>query len=371
VKRWIAFAAAGSALACATLAAAASAASAAATDAHRHGGVAVDDSALPVGPPGLAEPMLTIPGGVPADRKTKEDEGAFRLLCNYGKMSYDDPIVYPGQPGRAHLHTFFGNNSITAATTPASIRAPGSKSGCRGGDVNLSGYWVPSMVDTASRKPIVPKYIVVYYKTGTGPWMRDWHRANKPLVMQPMPQGLVMIAGDASNANPDKAEAAFSCFTDAPGAGHRAMGSSIPACKPTEMVRMRIDFPQCWDGKNLDSPDHRSHMAKPVEWHADPDGQWDPSHPFKCPSTHPVLLPLLSEIIDWPVLSGQDTARWRLSSDTYDAALPGGYSAHADWMNGWDEEIKTIWTRECMQKQRDCGSFNVGDGRGAIEFQGN
>ena len=66
MKRWIAFAAAGSALACATLAVPASAA---ATDAHRHGGIAVDDSALPVGPPGLAEPMLTIPGGVRSEER--------------------------------------------------------------------------------------------------------------------------------------------------------------------------------------------------------------------------------------------------------------------------------------------------------------
>ena len=37
-----------------------------------------------------------------------------------------------------------------------------------------------------------------------------------------------------------------------------------------------VSVPQCWDGVNLDSPDHKSHMAYPVGG---------------CPSTHPVPFP--------------------------------------------------------------------------------
>ena len=36
-------------------------------------------------------------------------------------------------------------------------------------------------------------------------------------------------------------------------------------------------FPSCWDGKNLDSPDHKSHMSYPNG--AFNDGTCPPSHP--------------------------------------------------------------------------------------------
>ena len=31
-----------------------------------------------------------------------------------GQLKADDPIVYPGQPGRSHLHQFFGNDAADA-----------------------------------------------------------------------------------------------------------------------------------------------------------------------------------------------------------------------------------------------------------------
>jgi hypothetical protein len=40
--------------------------------------------------------------------------------------------------------------------------------------------------------------------------------------------------------------------------------ASIPTCPGSSYLSAKITFPGCWDGKNLDSPDHRSHMAYPV-----------------------------------------------------------------------------------------------------------
>ena len=128
-----------------------------------------------------------------------------------------------------------------------------------------------------------------------------------------------------------------------------------------------INFPQCWDGVNLDSPDHKSHMAGVVGWGQSPD----PQRQMRCPTTHPVVLPRVSFTVEYPVPAGADTTKWRLSSDTYDRALPGGYSFHADWMNGWDPAISDLWGNKCMQERRECGSYNLGDGRVSIEFQGN
>jgi hypothetical protein len=33
----------------------------------------------------------------------------FFANCRFSHTNNDDPIVYPGEPGRSHAHTFFGN----------------------------------------------------------------------------------------------------------------------------------------------------------------------------------------------------------------------------------------------------------------------
>jgi hypothetical protein len=56
-------------------------------------------------------------------------------------------------------------------------------------------------------------------------------------------------------------------------------------------IRTQVTFPTCWDGVNLDSPDHQSHVAYatiPYEPYAPPTGQ---ENRGKCPETHPVHLP--------------------------------------------------------------------------------
>jgi len=304
--------------------------------------------------------MLSQTNGIPAVAPPYE-EGAFRLLCNWTKMSYDDPIVYPGQPGLAHHHTFFGNTAIDAYTTPDNIRAKGNAS-CRGGAINLSGYWVPSVIDTATNKPLVPKYLIVYYKTGYWPFMGDGSQ------MQPMPHGLRMITGDSTAEG--QGEGWFACMLTMPDGGltnrSGSGGSEIPTnCAPTDIVRARISFQQCWDGVNLDSPDHKSHMATPVAYNSP-----DSSRPFRCPVTHPVVLPLVTFTVDYDIPAGSSSANFRLSSDT-DRSKPAGRSMHGDWMNGWDTAISNLWGIKCMRERRDCGSANLGDGRVTVEFQGN
>ncbi len=47
-------------------------------------------------------------------------------------------------------------------------------------------------------------------------------------------------------------------------------------------IRATVIFPSCWDGENLDSPDHKSHVA------------YAPGSALagdRCPATHPVRIP--------------------------------------------------------------------------------
>jgi hypothetical protein len=64
------------------------------------------------------------------------------------------------------------------------------------------------------------------------------------------------------------------------------------------------------------------------------------------------------------VVQTKDAAKaWRLSSDTYDMSLPGGYSSHGDWFNGWKKDISDLWNADCVQATKDCHAHLLGDGR--------
>jgi hypothetical protein len=326
-----------------------------------YGGVFVDTTNLPIPQPGIDYVTLANTGVIPALPAPTdwEHDGAFRVLCNWSHMSFDDPIVYPAQPGVAHHHTFFGNTGIDAFSTSENIRAKG-KATCRGGTINMSGYWVPSMIDTATHKPIVPRELMIYYKTGLYAYMND------NSVLQPVPKGLKMIAGNSAGSAPGIGS--FECLIPSLGVARAgSSGRSIPAqCQPGDRLRTILPFPQCWDGVNLDSPDHKSHMAYPIAfWTGDPYRQ------YRCPASHPVVLPQITYLISYDVPGDGNTSTWRLSSDVYDASKPGGYSLHGDWMNGWDPAISDLWGVVCIRDRRNCGAANLGDGRMTLEFQGN
>ena len=270
----------------------------------------------------------------------------FRTICDFSHMAKDDPIVFPGQPGKSHVHAFFGNTAADAFLTPENIRTRG-KSTCRGGTIDLSARWQPVMVDDRTSKAIKPSLMIVYYKSGA------WVDIKQ---IQPLPPGLRMIAGNPKATTSEEAGAsAFVCN------GIQQAGvdlHAIPQCAGGEAIWAAVLFPQCWDGKNLDSPDHKSHM------HYGGDQAGPTALSNGCPASHPVLLPLITLTVVYPAWT--DPEQWkhaRLSSDMYDRAKPGGYSLHGDWFNGWDPEINKAWTVSCLNAGKDCGAELLGDNR--------
>jgi len=171
-------------------------------------------------------------------------------------------------------------------------------------------------------------------------------------VIQAMPAGLRMIAGDPTNSKPGSAGTRFKCI-GGPNDSNDRYGSEIPNCDAGASVYQEIFFPQCWDGRNLDSPDHKSHMSYVVQV----------SGRYVCPSTHPVALPQVTFNIAYTVQTKDAARAWRLSSDTYDTSLPGGYSSHGDWFNGWEKAVSDTWNAACVQASKDCHAHLLGDGR--------
>ena len=293
----------------------------------------VNTALIPVGSAGSSVERVNATSERPG---SSDGTGAFRTVCDFSHMLFDDPIVYPGQPGRSHLHAFFGNTGVNGNATANSIATTGSST-CRGGILNRSSYWVPAMIDTRDSRPIRPLSSNFYYKTG--------YYGVAPSTVQSIPPGLRMIAGDPKNAAPgaqyERMPFDYTC-------GASPKSSSIPNCPVGSEVTQHIYFPQCWDGVNLDSPDHKSHMAYPTGG---------------CPASHPVPLPEITFNIHYAVTEANSTSRWRLSSDNYSSSLPGGYSAHADWFDGWRPDVMDAFVRNCDRPALDCRSHLLGDGR--------
>ena len=88
----------------------------------------------------------------------------------------------------------------------------------------------------------------------------------------------------------------------------------FPATTCVEL-EMHMRMPNCWDGVNLDSPDHRSHVAYPVG--SRPDGA--------CPASHPVRLPQVQLFTRIENYSG---GIHMFSDGT-------GYF-HSDYFSGWE-----------------------------------
>lgn len=283
---------------------------------------------MPAGSQGYSEERIaptTIALGAPSPH------GAFRGVCDFSHMAFDDPIVFPGQPGRSHLHAFFGNTGVNANSTSDSIAQTGNST-CHGGTANRTGYWVPAVIDTRTGTPVRPTESLFYYKPG--------YNGVPAASIKAFPAGLRMIAGDPTNRTVPSSRIHFHCHNNS-----NLTGSSFVNCPVGDDLVLVVEFPQCWDGVNLDSPDHKSHMSYATNG---------------CPASHPVPLPLITFNIHTPVTEPNQVMNWRLSSDNYSG--PAGYSMHGDWWNGWKPSVMDTWVRHCVNEGWDCHADLLGNG---------
>ena len=79
-----------------------------------------------------------------------------------------------------------------------------------------------------------------------------------------------------------------------------------PSCAIGSALVLAIFFPDCWDGTNLDSADHKSHMAYAVS---------KPLSRPSCPASHPVPIPAISYILIYPTTGATSANRALLRRD--------------------------------------------------------
>jgi Domain of unknown function (DUF1996) len=248
-------------------------------------------------------------GGTPAEVKPR-----FVTRCTFSHRLADDPIVHFKQPGASHLHDFFGNTTTNAKSTLARLKKGGTT--CKN-QKDLSGYWTPSL--KVNGTIVDPTQVSVYYSSAG----KDFTK-----IKAPKP-GLKIVAGSAMATAPQGMKiTSWDCADD----NTVLPGVDVPTC-PMGTLALHVNFPDCWDGVNLDSADHASHLA-----YHDKGGV--------CPATHPVLLPRIRVNVRYPTTGGPTTV----------LASGGQYSGHADFFNAWDpKELKRL-VKTCINAGITCNA---------------
>lgn len=260
-------------------------------------------------------PGTTTVGGVDGRRAGKI--GKFVALCPFSHRSPDDPIVRPGLDGRtaagAHSHDFYGNTTTDAYSTPASLLA--TPTTCNLGE-DRSSYWTPTLY--RGGEPVTAEQVAAYYDTAPG---------IDPATVSGLPAGLMVVAGNGPSAGvPPARPVGWTCGRVGD------LQASPPSCGFRAPLTLQIAFPDCWDGRNLDSPNHRQHLAYST------DG--------RCPDAQPVPIIRLLLWIRYPVYG-----------DPGDLAFSSGpvETAHADFMNAWTDQGMADFMSLCIRRRVICG----------------
>jgi Domain of unknown function (DUF1996)/Carbohydrate binding module (family 6) len=260
-----------------------------------------------------AMPARPIPAGA---RKNPE----FNATCTYSHSAADDPIVFPAAKGASHLHSFIGNAGTDANTTTESL-LKFTASSCKPLE-DHSAYWIPSLKENGNW--VEPDQVVVYY----GSLEAD------PSKTVPLPQGLRMIAGDAKLqvATPKGAVNQFYCAGGPQDGKERSTDGNWPVCDGGTL-HFTLRFPDCWDGKHLDSPTHKGHVAF--------------GYAGTCPEAFPVPIPAVTFSIAYPT-SGT-TAGFMLSSGM-------ASSMHGDAFFAWDDDALGHRVKDCVVQSTPCNT---------------
>jgi Domain of unknown function (DUF1996) len=294
----------------------------------------------------LVVPVVLAAQAVGEDPPLANSIGWFETACGYSHSSADDAIVFPGQNNAAHTHDFLGNRSTDENTTNAGLLAD-NNTNCRRNDeeqnpslprVERSAWWVPALRDNGVQ--VTPNDV----EFGWGIGFRERSLAS-------IPAGLRVIAGSSTGGPRDINNHRVYAWTCLGATLVNGTATQPPRCD-SQGLRAIIKFPDCWDGVNVDSADHKSHMAYSSRVSTNPTE-------YVCPTTHPVDVPQAELRLRYPTDGGDDL---RLATGTGGGTFTGGINtSHADIVFAFrkqDQDGDSGFDRlvdECLNADEYCG----------------
>ena len=197
-----------------------------------------------------------------------------------------------------------------------------------------SNYWIPSLYyqsgDSFEAVNQVGSASMYYFNEAA--------RLGSGETMEPFPQGLRMLAGDykkrtGSESFEDQA-INYKCL-DYSGTPTDSKGFPDHDC--ANGVRAEVTYPSCWDGQNLDSSDHKSHMSYPTVTFES----------GACPSSHPHHMVTLKVEFIFDTHAFADKWSGGQQPFVWSTGDPTGFGLHADYVMGWDYELLSSAVEQC------------------------
>ncbi|WP_405661717.1 DUF1996 domain-containing protein [Streptomyces sp. NBC_01166] len=273
----------------------------------------------------------------PRDRRGAS-RGTFTTDCGRnenGKFNPDNVIAAPGvSNGAHHMHDYVGNQATDAFAGDDDLAA--GETTCRNQGDRSTYYWPVLRLQNGQDEDDVdadgggkdqntgeiqtPSQVTLKF-TGSP--------AGKVTAM---PRFLRIITGDAKAfTNGDaNANASWSCT----GFEDRQLKDKYPICPEGSQVVRSFAFQSCWDGRNTDSANHRTHVA-----FAQDDG--------RCPDGFRAIPQLVQRIVyDVPPGPG-------FAVDSFPEQLHKPVTDHGDFINVFDDALmkKVV---SCVNGGRRC-----------------
>ncbi|WSQ12875.1 DUF1996 domain-containing protein [Streptomyces sp. NBC_01231] len=275
-------------------------------------------------------------------------QGAFTTRCgvNANKVyNSDNIIVAPGvDNGAHHTHDYVGNQDNDAFTSNAEFAAAATS--CRNQGDKSTYYWPVLRLQDGTQE-FDAQQLGGGAEGNTGRILTA-SQVTLNFVGNPrgkvvaMPKFLRIITGDAKafTNGTANANAAWSCT----GFENRQLTDKYPICPQGSKLVRTSKFQSCWDGRSIDSANHRSHVA-----FADPKTGACPNG-FKAV---PQLVQRLIYDVKAPSLNDNGKSSPFYAVDGFPEQMHKPITDHGDFINVFDQNLMNQMV-QCINTGRKC-----------------